>query len=88
LFCSGLDLTYVGWGVGGGWGAGCDTRRKEIVGETVVKERNREGNTCQTMGGGQGRAGVEAWKPRRRGGRGVGSCHPMVQEIQWSEEEP
>jgi hypothetical protein len=52
-----------------------DRCRKEIVGETTVEERNREGNVHRTVGGG-GRAGTEAWKPWMRGSHGVGSCRP------------
>jgi hypothetical protein len=53
-----------------------DRCRKEIVGETTVEERNREGNVHRTVGGGEGRAGTEAWKPWMRGSHGVGSCRP------------
>jgi hypothetical protein len=54
-------------------------------GEAAVGERNGEGNACRTVGGREGRAGAEAWKPQRRGGRGVGSRRRAV--IRQGEEE-
>jgi hypothetical protein len=75
--CSAADWISPMWGgelAAGGERDATPGGRRLWVKRWSKRETERE---TQTMGGGQGRAGAEAWKPRRRGGRGVGSCHPM-----------